>query len=139
MLDSSAMRVRDVVAQKNVMKRPSAIFDKLMLPVMAHRGPPPMRVTTWILPLSMAFLSASMPTHAIEEPVFEVTAKLGDVEIRQYAPYVVAEVLVTGFANEAGNKGFRILAGYIFGKNKGERRLAELRRSRRPQHRSSWK
>jgi hypothetical protein len=83
-----------------------------------------MRVTTWFLPLGIALFSASMPTHAIEEPAYEVTAKLSDVEIRQYAPYVVAEVQVTGSANEAGNKGFRILAAYIFGKNKGEKRLA---------------
>ena len=65
-----------------------------------------------------------MPTHAIDEPAYEVTGKLGEVEFRQYAPYVVAEVLVTGTATEAGNKAFRILAGYIFGKNKGEKKLA---------------
>ena len=29
-----------------------------------------------------------------------------------------------GPAEEAGNQGFRILAGYIFGKNKGERKIA---------------
>jgi len=44
--------------------------------------------------------------------------------VRQYAPYVVAEVLVQGPAMEAGNKAFPILAGYIFGKNKGERKFA---------------
>lgn len=65
-----------------------------------------------------------MPTHAIDEPAYEVTGKLGEVEYRQYPPYVVAEVLVAGDAKEAGNKAFRILAGYIFGKNKGARKLA---------------
>ena len=65
-----------------------------------------------------------MPTHAIDEPAYEVTGKLGGVEYRQYQPYVVAEVLVAGDAKEAGNKAFRILAGYIFGKNKGEKKLA---------------
>lgn len=39
------------------------------------------------------------------------------------APYVVAQVLVAGDAQEAGNQAFRILAGYIFGKNKGERKF----------------
>jgi hypothetical protein len=76
------------------------------------------------LPLAITLFAASMPTHAIEEPAYEVTAKIGDVELRRYAPYVVAEVLVTGSAAEAGNKAFRILAGYIFGKNKGEKKLA---------------
>jgi hypothetical protein len=65
-----------------------------------------------------------MPTRAIDEPAYEVTGRLGDVEYRQYPPYAVAEVLVTGTANEAGNKAFRILAGYIFGKNKGQKKLA---------------
>ena len=62
-------------------------------------------------------------SHAIEEPAFQVVQKLGDVEVRQYRPYVVAEVTVPGPADEAGNAGFRILAGYIFGKNKGEKKL----------------
>jgi SOUL heme-binding protein len=45
-------------------------------------------------------------------------------EVRDYAPYLVAEVVVPGPAEEAGNQGFRILAGYIFGKNKGDRKMA---------------
>lgn len=83
-----------------------------------------MRVTKSILPFAFALFAASMPTHAIEEPVYEVTAKIGDIELRQYAPYVVAEIVITGSATEAGNKAFRILASYIFGKNTGEKKLA---------------
>ncbi len=82
------------------------------------------RIMKPILPLAIVLFSASMPTHAIDEPAYEVTGKLGDVEFRQYAPYVVAEVLVAGSATEAGNKAFRILAGYIFGKNKGAKKFA---------------
>jgi hypothetical protein len=92
--------------------------------LIAPDGPPPMRVTKLILPLAFALLAAHMPARAIEEPEYQVTAHIGDVELRQYAPYVVAEVLMTGSATEAGNKAFRILAGYIFGKNKGEKKLA---------------
>jgi len=83
-----------------------------------------MRISKLILPLAFALITAPMPTHAIEEPAYEVTRKLGDIEVRQYAPYVVAEVLVAGSATEAGNKAFRILAGYIFGQNRGEKKLA---------------
>jgi hypothetical protein len=83
-----------------------------------------MRKLKLLLPLAIAWFAASMPAHAIEEPAYQVTARMGDVEVRQYSPYVVAEVLMTGSANEAGNKAFRILAGYIFGGNKGERKLA---------------
>jgi hypothetical protein len=83
-----------------------------------------MRVTKFILPLAFALFAASMPIRAIEEPDYEVTARIGDVELRQYSPYVVAEVLITGSATQAGNQAFRILASYIFGKNKGEKKLA---------------
>ena len=70
------------------------------------------------------FLSTlSLASMAIEEPSYEVVQKLDGAEVRRYAPYVVAEVQVAGTADEAGNEGFTILAGYIFGKNKGARKL----------------
>jgi hypothetical protein len=49
---------------------------------------------------------------------------LGDVEIREYAPYIVAEVAVDGDLESAGNRGFKVLAGYIFGANKESSRIA---------------
>jgi len=61
---------------------------------------------------------------AIEEPDYTVVQRLDNIEIRQYAPYVVAQVRVDVPAEQAGSAAFPILAGYIFGKNKGERRLA---------------
>ena len=67
---------------------------------------------------------AAPAAMATEEPAFELVRQLGAVEIRQYAPYVVAEVEVEGSAESAGNTAFPILAGYIFGKNKGERKMA---------------
>ncbi len=65
----------------------------------------------------------SMPSHATEEPEYQVVKSLADFEVRQYAAYTVAEVVVTGPADKAGNQAFPILAGYIFGKNKGERKF----------------
>lgn len=69
---------------------------------------------------------ALLPTMAaaIEEPRFTVVQKLDGIEVREYAPYLVAEVVVPGPADEAGNQGFRLLAAYIFGKNKGERKMS---------------
>ncbi len=69
---------------------------------------------------------AAMPviSHAIEEPDYEVIKKFASVELRQYAPYVVAEVVLDATAEDAGNRAFPILAGYIFGKNKGEKTFA---------------
>ena len=66
----------------------------------------------------------SMPSHATEEPEYQVVRELAGIEVRQYAAYTVAEVVVAGPAGEAGNQAFPILAGYIFGKNKGERKFA---------------
>jgi hypothetical protein len=73
---------------------------------------------------SLLLAATVMSSHAIEEPDFEVVQRLDAVEIRQYAPYVVAEVTVPGPADSAGNRAFPLLAGYIFGKNKGERKMA---------------
>ena len=65
-----------------------------------------------------------MSSDAAEEPDFQLVRKIGDIEVRRYAGYAVAEVVVTGPADEAGSQAFPILAGYIFGKNKGDKKLA---------------
>ncbi len=39
------------------------------------------------------------------------------IEFRRIKPHIAAEVTVDGDRKSAGNKAFRILAGYIFGKN----------------------
>jgi SOUL heme-binding protein len=73
--------------------------------------------------ISAALLAASGAVQATEEPAYAVVQKNEVFEVRRYEPYVVAEVVVPGPASEAGNQGFGILAGYIFGKNRGERKL----------------
>ena len=74
----------------------------------------------------LSLLMAALPvwSHATEEPDFQVLRTIGNVEVRQYDAYVVAEVLLNATADDAGNQAFPILAGYIFGKNKGERKFA---------------
>ena len=74
--------------------------------------------------LTFALMTLPMPSHATEEPEYQIIRDLGDIEVRQYAAYTVAEVVVAGPADDAGNQAFPILAGYIFGKNKGERKFA---------------
>ena len=61
---------------------------------------------------------------ALEKPKYRVVQELQGIEVREYAPYLVAETVVTGTREEAGNAGFRRLADYIFGKNRGERKIA---------------
>ena len=75
----------------------------------------------WKFLFSLVLAAAHGPSMAIEEPGYAVVQQLDGAEVRQYAPYVVAQVLVSGPAGEAGNQAFPILAGYIFGKNKGAR------------------
>jgi SOUL heme-binding protein len=75
--------------------------------------------------VALAVLTSPMPSLAIEEPPYQVVRALADdVELRQYGAYTVAEVSITGSADEAGNQAFPILAGYIFGKNKGDKKMA---------------
>jgi len=56
-------------------------------------------------------------TKGIETPAYKVIEKANEYEIREYAPYIRAEVTVEGQYNEAINKGFRRVADYIFGNN----------------------
>ncbi len=74
--------------------------------------------------LALTLTATPFVTHAVEEPAYEVARQIGDVELRTYAAYVVAEVRVAGPADEAGGQAFPLLAGYIFGKNKGEKKFA---------------
>lgn len=57
-------------------------------------------------------------TVSYESPEYEVERRLGEVEIRRYQPYVVAETYVRGPLERAGTGAFRRLAGYIFGGNR---------------------
>jgi hypothetical protein len=76
-----------------------------------------------VLFLTLLLTAFPMPSHATEEPEYQVVRKLADIEVRQYAAYAVAQVVVPGPADEAGNQAFPVLAGYIFGKNKGEQKF----------------
>jgi len=71
--------------------------------------------------LLLTLIAMPLFSRAIEEPKFEVIRQIDAVELRQYAPYVVAEMVLDAAADNAGFRAFPILAGYIFGENKGER------------------
>lgn len=80
----------------------------------------------WSFALSLLLMLVfPMTGHATEEPEYKVVRQLAaDIEVREYAGYTVAEVVVAGSAAEAGNLAFPILAGYIFGKNIDGRKFA---------------
>jgi len=80
---------------------------------------------SWIAPLvAVSSLTVCATSYAVEEPAYTTVRTLPEFEIRQYAAYTVAEVLLPPPAADAGNRAFPILSGYIFGKNKGERKFA---------------
>jgi hypothetical protein len=59
----------------------------------------------------------------VERPKYQVVESSGNIEIRDYAPMIVAEVDVTGGRRDAIGKGFRIIADYIFGNNTTAQKL----------------
>ena len=67
----------------------------------------------------LAFLVLFCSAHAmaVEEPKHDLLVADGAFSIRQYSPMIVAEVTVQGEMREAGSRGFRPLADFIFGNN----------------------
>ncbi len=59
-----------------------------------------------------------------EEQKYDVKRMFDGWEIRRYPAHLVAEVDVHGPFDEAVNRGFRILAGFIFGENTGRTKVA---------------
>lgn len=71
--------------------------------------------------------SAATPSMAdsdVEHARYSVTSSDGPIEIRDYAPQIVAETTVAGERDAAIREGFRRLAGYIFGGNAPNQKIA---------------
>lgn len=60
----------------------------------------------------------------VEQAKYTVVESFDDIEIRDYSPVIVAEVEVSGDREHAINKGFRLLAAYIFGDNSAQGKIA---------------
>lgn len=61
---------------------------------------------------------------ATEEAPYTVLKSDGMFELREYAPQVLAEIIVDGDLEGAGNKAFRPLFRYISGDNKARNKIA---------------
>ena len=72
-----------------------------------------------------ALLLAGETAMSLEQPQYIVLYKEGDVEIRQYEPYLVAQTIIESADdyNDAGNEGFRRLFRYITGGNRSRAKI----------------
>jgi hypothetical protein len=61
---------------------------------------------------------------ALEEARYTVIMKEESFELRQYEPHIVAETMVDGDFDKAGNDGFRRLFKYISGENQKKQSIA---------------
>lgn len=59
-----------------------------------------------------------------ESPKYKILHKEDQFEIREYSSYIVAKTTVKADFDDASGKAFRILAGYIFGKNEGDQKIS---------------
>ncbi|MEO0047918.1 MAG: hypothetical protein RLZZ410_877 [Pseudomonadota bacterium] len=77
-----------------------------------------MKLKTYILLISSLLFSLKAPiVMAIEEPSYQVLKQSEHFELRQYESQLIAEVSVQGSLSQASNKGFKLVADYIFGNN----------------------
>lgn len=60
----------------------------------------------------------------VEQAKYSVIEEQKNIEIRDYPAMIVAQAEVAGDRKEAINKGFRIIADYIFGNNLGVKKVA---------------
>lgn len=78
--------------------------------------------------LSIAALSTAMIAGGcgvtIEEAKYNVVSKDRNYEVREYAPHVIAETVVEGALEDAGNRAFDRLFAYISGKNRSRGKIA---------------
>lgn len=67
----------------------------------------------------------SLSSPGIETPEYRVLRRIGEVEIRYYPSMVVARTLVGSASfDQSGSNGFREIAGYIFGGNARNQKIA---------------
>jgi hypothetical protein len=80
-----------------------------------------LKETRMIIKQTLLFLlmiaTESCVTNKIEEPKFKIILSESEFELREYEPRIIAETRVGGEFSDAPNRGFRILADYIFGNN----------------------
>lgn len=72
----------------------------------------------------VAGIAAGPVMSRVEQPDYKVEKQDGSIEIRSYGPMIAAETQVQGERKSAINEGFQQIAGYIFGKNAPQAKIA---------------
>ncbi|KAG8460009.1 hypothetical protein KFE25_011058 [Diacronema lutheri] len=91
------------------------------------------KAASWLLVAFFAIrytggLYAWVTENRLEQPAYTVVRRLGHgVELRRYEAYNVAEATMKASLKEAASGGFRLCAGYLFGKNVPRERAGFLR------------
>ena len=81
------------------------------------------KISPWLL-LTGTLLLMAQGVQAIEEAEYAVVRSDDRFEIRDYEPAIVAEVLIDGDFEEAGDMAFRKLFNYISGDNTSSEKIA---------------
>lgn len=80
----------------------------------------------WIVAGVVAVSAAAwgLVVSNVEQARYTVAETRGNIELRDYAPMIVAEAEVSGERKEAIQQGFRMIADYIFGNNISAQKVA---------------
>ncbi len=94
-----------------------------------------MNLIKLITAIQLLLLTGATTAMATEEAPYTVIKTDDIFELREYAPQVLAEIIVDGDLEGAGNKAFRPLFRYISGDNKSRGKISSdgflFRRNRR--------
>jgi DNA gyrase inhibitor GyrI len=80
-----------------------------------------------VILIIMTLLNVSCSAFGIrtaKEPDYTVVTQDGEMEIREYAGYIIAKTHVEGDYDQTSNQSFRRLARYIFGENTSSEKMA---------------
>lgn len=72
----------------------------------------------------VAFAISGTMMSDVEQAKYDVVEKYDHIEVRDYAPQLVAQVTVLGERQAAIREGFKIIADYIFGHNSSQSSIA---------------
>ncbi|MBY0428145.1 MAG: heme-binding protein [Alphaproteobacteria bacterium] len=72
----------------------------------------------------IALFGWSVAVSDVEQAKYTVVEKHDAIEVRDYAPHIVAEVMVSGEREPAIQEGFRMIADFIFGNNLSAKKVA---------------